>query len=71
MESLLAKYIYPLTSLSSLIVGAIAVMAAFLGAYGGGIGLLLAVGIVYQYYSIITYERTLEAYPLLRKLMGE
>ncbi|MGC9209658.1 MAG: preprotein translocase subunit SecY [Acidilobus sp.] len=71
LESLLAKYIYPLTSLSSLIVGAIAVMAAFLGAYGGGIGLLLAVGIVYQYYSIITYERTLEAYPLLRKLMGE
>ena len=71
LESLLSKYIYPLTSLSSLIVGAIAVLAAFLGAYGGGIGLLLAVGIVYQYYSIITYERTLEAYPLLRRLMGE
>ncbi len=71
LESLLSKYIYPLTSLSSLVVGAIAVAAAFLGAYGGGIGLLLAVGIVYQYYSIITYERTLEAYPLLRRLMGE
>jgi len=60
-----------LTSLSSLIVGAIAVAAAFLGAYGGGIGLLLAVGIVYQYYSLITYERALEAYPLIKRLLGE
>ncbi|MFP3161761.1 MAG: preprotein translocase subunit SecY [Acidilobus sp.] len=71
LEGLLSKYIYPLTSLSSLIVGAIAVAAAFLGAYGGGIGLLLAVGIVYQYYSLITYERALEAYPLIKRLLGE
>lgn len=71
LEGILARYIYPLTSLSSLIVGAIAVVAAFFGAYGGGVGLLLAVGIVYQYYSMITYERALEAYPLIRRLVGE
>lgn len=70
LEALLSRYIYPLTSLSSLIVGVIAVVAAFFGAYGGGIGLLLAVGIVYQYYTMITYERALETYPLIRKLVG-
>ena len=71
LEAMLSRYIYPLTTLSSVIVGIIAVVASFFGAYGGGIGLLLAVGIVYQYYSLITYERTLEAYPLIRRLLGE
>ena len=71
LESILAKYIYPLTVLSSLIVGSIAIIADVLGAYGSGTGLLLAVGILQQYYTLIAYERTLEAYPLLRRLVGE
>jgi len=71
LERLLAKYIYPLTLLSSLIVAGIAVVADIFGALGGGMGLLLAVGIIYQYYMLIAYERALEAYPLLRRLIGE
>ncbi len=70
-ERLLAKYIYPLTILSSLIVAAIAIVADIFGAYGSGTGILLAVGIINQYYLMIARERALEAYPLLRKLMGE
>ncbi|MEM4538524.1 MAG: preprotein translocase subunit SecY, partial [Thermosphaera sp.] len=69
--SLLAKYIYPLTVLSSIIVALIAVTADVFGAYGTGTGLLLAIGIVQQYYTMIAYERTLEAYPLLKRLIGE
>ncbi|AFL67131.1 preprotein translocase subunit SecY [Desulfurococcus amylolyticus] len=71
LEKILAKYIYPLTVLSSLIVAAMAVLADALGAYGTGTGILLAIGILQQYYALIAYERTLEAYPLLRRLVGE
>jgi len=71
LEKMLSKYIYPLTVLSSLIVAIIAVLADILGALGTGMGLLLAVGIVYQYYGMISYERALEAYPLLKRLVGE
>ncbi len=71
LESILAKYIYPLTALSSLIVAIITIVADIFGAYGTGTGILLAVGIIYQYYMMISYERALETFPLLRKLMGE
>ncbi len=71
LEKILSKYIFPLTVLSSLIVASIAVTADLLGAYGTGTGLLLATGIVQQYYMMIAYEKTLEAYPLLKRLVGE
>ncbi len=71
LEKMLEKYITPLTILSSLIVGVLAAISDVLGVYGGGMGLLLAIGIVQQYYMMIAYERALEAYPLLKKLIGE
>jgi len=71
LERILSRYIFPLTVLSSLIVAGIAALGSLLGAYGTGTGLLLAVGIVQQYYTMIAYERTLEAYPLLKRLIGE
>ncbi len=70
-ERILGKYIYPLTFLSSLIVAGIAITADIFGAYGSGTGILLSVGIINQYYMMIARERALEAYPLLRRLMGE
>ena len=71
LESLLAKYIYPLTLISSIIVCAISLFADLLGTYGGGIGILLAVGIIQQYYTMIAYEQALEMYPLLKRFIGE
>ncbi|MCI4397117.1 MAG: preprotein translocase subunit SecY [Thermoprotei archaeon] len=70
-ERMLAKYIYPLTVLSSLIVAVIAIVADLFGAYGSGTGILLAVGIINQYYAMIARERALEAYPILSRIMGE
>ncbi|MGC9115045.1 MAG: preprotein translocase subunit SecY [Fervidicoccaceae archaeon] len=70
-ERMLAKYIYPLTVLSSIIVAAIAILADIFGAYGSGTGILLAVGIINQYYAMIARERALEAYPLLSRIIGE
>lgn len=71
LENILSRYIYPLTLLSSLLVAFVAIVADIFGAYGTGTGILLAVGIINQYYMMITYERALETYPLLRKLLGE
>jgi len=71
IEGILARYIYPLAFFSSIIVGLIAVVATLLGAYGTGIGILLAVTIAIQYYSLLAYERSLEMYPLLKRLIGE
>lgn len=71
IEAILSKYIYPLAFFSSVIVSLIAVGATFLGAYGTGVGILLAVTIAIQYYSLLAYERSIEMYPLLRRLVGE
>ncbi|BAA79967.2 preprotein translocase SecY subunit [Aeropyrum pernix K1] len=71
LERVLRRYIYPLTFLSSLIVAALVIVADIFGAYGTGTGLLLAVGIINQYYAMITRERALETYPLLRRILGE
>ncbi|MEM2389928.1 MAG: preprotein translocase subunit SecY, partial [Ignisphaera sp.] len=71
LSSYLSRYIYPLTIFSSIVVAVIALVGDILGSYGTGTGLLLAVGIVYNYYQILAYERTLEMYPLLRRVIGE
>ncbi|BBD71917.1 preprotein translocase subunit SecY [Sulfodiicoccus acidiphilus] len=71
LEGLLAKYIKPLTFYSSLIVGVIGSVATLLGVYGTGVGLLLAVTIAIQYYSLLAYERSIEMYPLLKRIIGE
>ena len=71
LEAVLARYVYPLAILSSLIVASLAVVADVFLVFGGGIGLLLASGIIQQLYTALTYEQALEMYPTLRKFIGE
>ncbi len=71
LASYLARYIYPLTVLSSIIVALIAIVGDIFLCYGTGTGILLAVGIVYNYYQMLVYEKTLEMYPALKRLIGE
>jgi preprotein translocase subunit SecY len=71
LEILLGKYIYPLTLLSALIVVALVIIADLTLAYGSGVGILLSVGILEQYYLLIMRERAIEAYPALKKILGE
>ncbi|PUA33400.1 MAG: hypothetical protein B7O98_02970 [Zestosphaera tikiterensis] len=71
LEMVLSKYIYPLALLSSIIVAAIALIADIFNVYGSGMGLLLGVGIIQQLYAQIAYERALEMYPLLKRIIGE
>jgi len=72
LSGLLKKYIPTLTWFSGLLIGLIAAVSDVLGIIGTGIGILLAVGIVYQYYRILLQQRLEEEFPTIAKfLKGE
>jgi len=70
IEAILKRYIPVVTILGGLIVGGLAVVADFFGAFGTGTGILLSVSIVYQYYQQLIRERIEEMYPALRRFLG-
>ena len=70
IESVLKRYIPAVTVLGGIIVGLIAGISDFFGVFGSGMGILLAVGIIYQYYQILMQERAAEMFPAFRKLFG-
>jgi preprotein translocase subunit SecY len=70
IEQILKRYIPAVTVLGGIIVGLVAGLSDFFGVFGSGIGILLSVGIIYQYYEILVRERAAEMYPAFRKLFG-
>ncbi|WEU39860.1 MAG: preprotein translocase subunit SecY [Candidatus Odinarchaeum yellowstonii] len=56
-ETILNRYIPTVTILGGLFVGLLTVFADFLGAFGTGMGVLLLVGIVFQYLRTIAEEQ--------------
>jgi preprotein translocase SecY subunit len=71
VESILKRYIPTVTILGGIIVGLIAAVSDFFGVFGSGMGILLSVGIIYQYYELLMRERAAEMYPAFRRLFGE
>ncbi|MEM1551271.1 MAG: preprotein translocase subunit SecY [Candidatus Bathyarchaeia archaeon] len=71
VEQILKRYIPTVTILGGIIVGLIAGLSDFFGVFGSGIGILLSVGIIYQYYEILVRERAAEVYPAFRRIFGE
>jgi len=70
VESILKRYIPAVTVLGGLIVGLIAGVSDFFGVFGSGMGILLSIGIIYQYYEILMRERASEMYPAFRRIFG-
>jgi preprotein translocase SecY subunit len=70
VESILKRYIPAVTVLGGIIVGLIAALSDFFGVFGSGIGILLSIGIIYQYYEILMRERAAEIYPAFRRIFG-
>ncbi|MEM1550842.1 MAG: preprotein translocase subunit SecY, partial [Candidatus Bathyarchaeia archaeon] len=70
IELILKRYIPTVTLLGGLIVGLLAAIADIFGAFGTGTGILLSVGIIYQYYQQILREQLEEIYPGIRRLLG-
>jgi preprotein translocase subunit SecY len=71
IEAILKRYIPVVTVMGGLIIGLIAGVADFLGVFGSGTGILLAVGIIYQYYELLMRERAAEMFPAFRRILGE
>jgi preprotein translocase SecY subunit len=71
IESILKRYIPVVTVLGGIIVALVAGFADFLGVFGSGTGILLSVGIIYQYYELLMRERAAEMYPAFRRILGE
>ena len=71
IELVLKRYIPVVTILGGAIVGLIASVADFFGVFGTGMGILLSVGILYQYYQLLVQERVAEMYPAFRRILGE
>jgi preprotein translocase subunit SecY len=71
IQAILKRYIPVVTILGGIIVGLIAGLADFLGVFGTGTGILLSVGIIYQYYELLMRERAAEMFPAFRRILGE
>jgi preprotein translocase SecY subunit len=71
IELILKRYIPVVTILGGVIVGLIAGLSNFAGVFGSGVGILLSVGIIYQYYELLMRERAAEMFPAFRRILGE
>ncbi len=71
IETMLKRYIPVVTVLGGIVVGLIAGLSDFVGVFGSGTGILLSVGIVYQYYQLLMRERAAEMFPAFRRIFGE
>ncbi len=71
IEQILKRYIPVVTVLGGVIVGLVAGVSDFLGVFGTGTGILLSVGIIYQYYELLMRERAAEMFPAFRRILGE
>lgn len=71
IEKVLNRYIPKLALLSGLFAGLLAALADFTGALGTGMGILLTVMILYNYYEELSSQNLEEAHPIIRKIFGE
>ncbi len=70
LESILARYVLPLTIMGGMAVGLLASVADVLGAMVGGTALLLGIMITFQFYQSIAQQHAVDMNPAVKKLMG-
>ena len=70
LESVLSRYVLPLTVMGGLAIGLLAASADVLGAMVGGTALLLGIMIIFQFYQNIAQQHTMDMNPALKKMMG-
>ncbi len=70
LESILARYVMPLTVMGGMAIGLLASSANVLGALVGGTSLLLGIMIVFQFYQNIAQQHAMDMNPALKKMMG-
>ncbi len=70
IESILSRYILPLTIMGGAAVGLLASLADITGALVRGTGILLAVMIIYRLYEEIAQQHALDMHPIARKFIS-
>ncbi len=70
LESVLSRYVMPLTVMGGLAIGLLAAAADVLGAMVGGTALLLGIMIIFQFYQNIAQQHAMDMNPALKKMMG-
>lgn len=70
IESILKRYIMPLTIMGGIAIGLLAATADLIGALTGGTSILLSVTIMYKLYEKIAQQHAVDMHPSLKKLMG-
>ena len=71
LESILKRYVIPLTVMGGAAVGILASVANLLGALVGGTAILLAIMIMYQLYQNVAQQYAMDMNPALRGFFGE
>lgn len=71
LETVLSRYITPLTVMGGAAIGLLASVANLLGAIVGGTSILLAVMILYQLYQNIAQQHAVDMHPAMRGLFGK
>ena len=71
IEQVLNRYIPPITIIGGIIIGLIASVSDLFGVFGSGIGILLMVDIVLQYYQMLVKEQIEEVSPRLAGILGQ
>ena len=69
LESILKRYILPLTIMGGAAIGLLAATADLLGALVSGTAILLAIMIFYQFYQNIAQQHAVDMHPALRKFI--
>jgi len=67
LESVLERYVMPLTIMGGAAIGILAALANALGAIVSGTAILLGVMIIYQFYQNIAQQHAVDMYPALRR----
>jgi len=70
LESILNRYIMPLTVMGGLAIGLLASLTDLLGALVSGTGVLLVIMIFFQFYQNIAKQHETDMNPAIRKFMG-
>ena len=70
LERLLNMYIPPISIIGGAFIGILSAAADFSGAIGGGIGILLTVSIIRQYFELLAKEQLAEMHPFIRGFLG-
>jgi len=70
LESILSRYVMPLTVMGGMAIGLLAALADVLGTLVAGTALLLGIMITFQFYQNIAQQHAMDMNPALKKMMG-